>query len=63
MTCYGRKNFLVKYAMENNNKILQVLTSDALYLHGFYAPTEDKKVALLHIHGFEGNFYENNFQA
>lgn len=61
MTCHGCKISLVKYAMENNNKILQILTTDGLYLHGFYAPTEDKKVALLHIHGFEGNFYENNF--
>jgi pimeloyl-ACP methyl ester carboxylesterase len=45
----------------NNNQLLQVSTSDGLYLHGFYCPTSDKKNALLHIHGFEGNFYENNF--
>lgn len=44
-----------------SNKLIQISTSDGLYLHGFYAPTSDKKVALLHIHGFEGNFYENNF--
>ena len=43
------------------NKLLQITTSDGLYLHGFYVPSEDKKVGVLHIHGFEGNFYENNF--
>lgn len=43
------------------NQLVQVSTSDGLFLHGFYCPTSDKKVALLHIHGFEGNFYENNF--
>lgn len=45
----------------DNNKLLQVSTSDGLYLHGYYSPSSDKKIALLHIHGFEGNFYENNF--
>lgn len=44
-----------------SNQLVQVCTSDGLFLHGFYSPTSDKKVALLHIHGFEGNFYENNF--
>jgi predicted alpha/beta-fold hydrolase len=43
------------------NRLVQVNTSDGLYLHGYYVPTQDKKTALLHIHGFEGNFYENNF--
>jgi len=47
--------------MSNQNQLLQISTSDGLYLHGFYCPTDDKKVAILHIHGFEGNFYENNF--
>jgi len=44
-----------------NNQLIQVATSDGLYLHGFYAPSESKQVAVLHIHGFEGNFYENTF--
>lgn len=44
-----------------NNKLLQVSTSDGLYLHGYYIPSEDKKVGVLHIHGFESNFYQNNF--
>lgn len=43
------------------NKLLQIATSDGLYLHGYYVPSKNKKVAVLHIHGFEGNFYENNF--
>jgi len=43
------------------NRLLQIATSDGLYLHGYYVPSEDKKVGILHIHGFEGNFYENNF--
>jgi predicted alpha/beta-fold hydrolase len=47
--------------MSNQCKLIQVSTSDGLYLHGFYAPTPDRKVAVLHIHGYEGNFYENNF--
>lgn len=41
------------------NKLLQVATSDGLYLHGYYVPSNDKKVAVLHIHGFEGNFHED----
>lgn len=44
----------------NKNKIVQVATSDGLYLQGYFAPKQGKK-ALLHIHGFEGNFYENQF--
>ncbi len=44
----------------DKNKIVQVATSDGLYLQGYFAPKKGKK-ALLHIHGFEGNFYENKF--
>jgi pimeloyl-ACP methyl ester carboxylesterase len=43
------------------NKLLQITTSDGLYLHGYYVSSESKKVGILQIHGFEGNFYENNF--
>jgi len=46
--------------MQKNN-LLQITTSDGLYLHGYYVPSDDKRVVILHIHGFEGNFYENNF--
>ncbi len=40
--------------------LVQVATVDRLYLQGYFSPKEGKK-ALLHIHGFEGNFYENYF--
>jgi pimeloyl-ACP methyl ester carboxylesterase len=43
------------------NKLVQTATSDGLFLHGYYVPSDDKKAAILHIHGFEGNFYENKF--
>ncbi len=42
-------------------KLLQTLTSDGLYLHGYCVPSKDKRIAILNIHGFEGNFYQNNF--
>lgn len=45
----------------NKNKLLQISTSDGLYLHGYYVPSENKNIGVLHIHGFEGNFYENKF--
>lgn len=44
-----------------NNQLVQTTTSDGLILHGFYSPSITKKSVVLHIHGFEGNFYENNF--
>lgn len=40
--------------------IVQVLTSDKLFIHGFYSNAVGK-TAVLHIHGYEGNFYENYF--
>jgi pimeloyl-ACP methyl ester carboxylesterase len=40
--------------------LVQVATADGLYLQGYFAPKEGKR-ALLHIHGSEGNFYENHF--
>lgn len=43
------------------NKLLRVTTSDGLYLHGYYMPSVNKDVALLHIHGMEGNFYQDYF--
>ena len=45
----------------NKNKLVQTTTSDGLYLHGYYVPSDNKKTVILHVHGFEGNFYENNF--
>ena len=43
------------------NKLLRVSTADGLYLHGYYVPAEDKKAAVLNIHGMNGNFYEVNY--
>ena len=43
------------------NKLVQVVTSDGLCIHGYYSPSSDKKYVVLNIHGLEGNFYENNF--
>jgi pimeloyl-ACP methyl ester carboxylesterase len=43
------------------NKMVQVVTSDGLYLHGYFIPPSREKEVVLHVHGFEGNFYENSF--
>ena len=43
------------------NKLLRISTSDGLYLHDYYVPAEDKKIAVLNIHGMNGNFYEVNY--
>src|SRR3989304_5490778 len=43
------------------NRVLQVATADGLFLHGYYLPSKERNKAVLHIHGFEGNFYENSF--
>ena len=42
------------------NSLVETSTADNLILHGYFAPAEGE-TALLHIHGFEGNFYENHF--
>ncbi len=43
------------------NKLLQITSSDGLYLHGYYAPTGNKKVGVIYIHENEGNFYQDNY--
>lgn len=43
------------------NKLVRISTRDGLYLHGYYVPSKDKKVAVLNIHGMNGNFYEVNY--
>lgn len=43
-----------------NSLLVETVTSDTLILHAYYIPA-DSKTAVLHIHGFEGNFYENHF--
>lgn len=46
--------------MSHHPSLVQVETEDGLRLQGYFSPKEGKR-ALLHIHGFEGNFYENYF--
>jgi len=40
------------------SKLVQTTTSDRLSFQGNYVPSGDKKVAVLHIHGFGGNYCE-----
>lgn len=45
-------------------EFVRVFTEDGLELHGLFCPpriTKVKEIAVLHIHGFTGNFYENRF--
>jgi len=42
------------------SKLVQTKTIDNLLLQGYYS-AKDKEAVILHIHGFEGNFYENYF--
>lgn len=42
------------------SSLVQTATKDGLLLQGYFSDDSPKKV-LLHIHGFEGNFYENSF--
>lgn len=42
-------------------ELVRTNTKDKLYLHGLLFNGDKTKSALLHIHGFEGNFYENSF--
>lgn len=44
-----------------NNQLVRISTSDGLYLHGYFVPTNNKKLAVLYVHGMNGNFYEVNF--
>lgn len=41
--------------------LVQTATEDKLILSGYFVNSTNKDFAVLHIHGFEGNFYENNF--
>jgi pimeloyl-ACP methyl ester carboxylesterase len=43
-------------------ELCRVITLDGFELHGFAAaPARKTRVALLHVHGWDGNFYENRF--
>ncbi|MFA6981490.1 MAG: alpha/beta hydrolase [Patescibacteria group bacterium] len=47
--------------MTHGGFLVQVATSDGIYLHGYYSPAENKKACVLHIHGFDGNFYQDDY--
>ena len=43
-------------------KLVRVVTSDKLVLHGvLYTPEKGTDKVVVHIHGMGGNFYENHF--
>jgi len=42
------------------NTLVQTTTSDKLLLQGYFS-NNSTNIAVLHIHGFKGNFYENHF--
>ena len=44
-----------------NYPIVQVKTSDGLWLHGLYLPATNKETVFLNIHGTASNFYEEDF--
>jgi len=41
--------------------LVKTITEDGLYLHGLFKKGEKKNYAVLHIHGFEGDFFTNQF--
>jgi len=41
--------------------LVKTNTEDNLYLHGLFKKGEKKNYAILHIHGFEGDFFSNQF--
>ncbi len=42
-------------------ELVKTTTEDGLYLHGFFKKGEKNNYAVLHIHGFEGDFFSNDF--
>src|SRR5258708_12762274 len=43
-------------------ELVRMKTSDNLELHGLlYEPQKKKDTVVIHIHGWTGNFYENEF--
>ncbi len=53
-------------------ELCRILTADGLELHGFFCPGQKpsakrprarraKRIGVLHVHGWQGNFYENRF--
>lgn len=41
--------------------LVKTVTEDGLYLHGLFKKGEKENYAILHIHGFEGDFFTNQF--
>ena len=41
--------------------LIRVKTEDGLLLNGLYSEGDKNKPAIIHIHGFEGDFYTNEF--
>ncbi len=42
-------------------ELVKTSTEDGLYLHGFFKKGEKNNYAVLHVHGFEGDFFSNSF--
>lgn len=43
------------------NELVKVITKDGLYLSGLFSNPLNSKKVILHIHGFEGDFFSNSF--
>ena len=42
-------------------ELLKIETRDKLLLHGMFCPGQSNEIAIIHVHGSYGNFYENFF--
>jgi len=42
-------------------ELVKTTTEDGLYLHGMFKKGDKNKLAVLHIHGYEGDFFSNSF--
>lgn len=42
-------------------ELVKTTTEDGLFLHGLFKKGDKNKEAVLHIHGYEGDFFTNNF--
>jgi len=43
----------------NDGSLIKIETSDGLFLHGYYMPSSNKKIAVVYVHGMGGNFYQD----
>ncbi len=53
----------LKPKLSMRGELYRITTSDGLELHGFLSPAENSPTAtaVCHVHGLDGNFYENRF--